>query len=257
MASKTKRTETAAPRHTRSTSDHRLLKDIGSAAGRLLDTLGRKAGPIDTAAPRTHPTAPALVDQALDAAEEVQTFLAEQTARIAYLENLTLTDELTGLRNRRGFNEQLRRTLASANRYGDQGVLVFCDLDNFKSINDNYGHHVGDFVLRQLAKVLEAEVREIDLVARLGRDEFAILMIQTNWRDGIKRAQMLSRAVNRTIVTYHGNEIGVSASFGVEPFGPQDEESNLIARADMAMYVNKRKKASISLNTTSAVAAAE
>ena len=134
---------------------------------------------------------------------------------------------------------------------------MFCDLDNFKSINDNYGHHVGDFVLRQLAKVLEAEVREIDLVARLGGDEFAILMIQTNWRDGIKRAQMLSRAVNRTIVTYHGNEIGVSASFGVEPFGPQDEESNLIARADMAMYVNKRKKASISLNTTSAVAAAE
>lgn len=257
MASKTKRTETAAPRRTRSTSDHRLLRDIGSAAGRLLDTLGRKAGPLDAAAPRARPTAPALVDQALDAADEVQTFLAEQTARIAYLENLTLTDELTGLRNRRGFNEQLRRTLASANRYGDQGVLVFCDLDTFKSINDNYGHHVGDFVLRQLAKVLEAEVREIDLVARLGGDEFAILMIQTNWRDGIKRAQMLSRAVNRTIVTYHGNEIGVSASFGVEPFGPQDEESNLIARADMAMYINKRKKASISLNTTSAVAAAE
>ena len=254
MGSKTKKTEPAAPRRARSTSDHRLLKDIGSAAGRLLDTLGKKAGPRDTGAPRTRPVAPALVDQALDAAEEVQTFLAEQTARIAYLENLTLTDELTGLRNRRGFNEQLRRTLAAANRYGDQGVLVFCDLDNFKNINDTYGHHVGDYVLRQLAKVLEAEVREIDLVARLGGDEFAILMIQTNWRDGIKRAQMLSRAVNRTIVTYHGNEISVSASFGVEPFGPQDEENNLIARADMAMYVNKRKKASISLNATSAAA---
>jgi GGDEF domain-containing protein len=63
---------------------------------------------------------------------------------------------------------------------------------------------------------------------------------------------MLNRAVNHTVVTYHGTSIPVNASFGVEPFGPNDEETNLIARADMAMYVNKRKKASLSLNRTAA-----
>lgn len=232
----------------RKPADLRLIKEIGSAAGRLMSTIG---GPFPTTATerRTRPVRPALLEQALGAAEEVESYLAEQTARIAYLENLTLTDELTNLRNRRGFNEQLRRTLASANRYGDEGVLVFCDLDNFKVVNDTYGHHVGDFVLKKLAKVLEAEVRETDMVARLGGDEFAVLMVQTNWRDGFKRAQMLCRAVNRTIVTHNGHEIPVSASFGVEPFGPNDEETNLIARADMAMYINKRKKASISLNS--------
>ncbi len=252
--------------HPRSQGDQRLLKEIGSAVGRLIDTIG---GPSETSedAPktsaktaatasedrrRTAPARLALVEQALGAAEEVESFLAEQSARIAYLENLTFTDELTGLRNRRGFNEQLRRTLAAANRYGDQGVLVFCDLDNFKTINDTFGHHVGDYVLKQLAKVIEAEVRATDVVARLGGDEFAVLMIQTNWRDGIKRAQMLSRVVNRTIVSYHGNEIKVSASFGVEPFGPNDEETNLVARAEMAMYVNKRKKSSAALNNVAA-----
>jgi diguanylate cyclase (GGDEF)-like protein len=240
------------PRTTRrAPADSRLINEIGSAAGRLLSTIRPdKPGPANKR--RKRPTSPALVEQALGAAEEIETFLAEQSARIAYLENLTLTDELTGLCNRRGFNEQLRRTLAAANRYGDDGVLVFCDLDNFKVINNTFGHHVGDYVLKQLAKIVEAEVRETDLVARLGGDEFAVLMMQTNWRDGLKRAQMLGRAVNRTIVSYHGSDIHISASFGVEPFGPNDEEANLIARADMAMYVNKRKKASISLNNAAA-----
>jgi diguanylate cyclase (GGDEF)-like protein len=232
----------------RKPADLRLIEEIGSAAGQLMSTIS-DSSPATATERRVRPARPVLFEQALGAAEEVESFLAEQTARIAYLENLTLTDELTGLRNRRGFNEQLRRTLASANRYGDEGVLVFCDLDNFKVVNDTYGHHVGDFVLKKVAKVLEAEVRETDMVARLGGDEFAVLMVQTNWRDGFKRAQMLCRAVNRTIVTHNGHEIPVSASFGVEPFGPNDEEINLIARADMAMYINKRKKASVSLNS--------
>jgi|GEM_PF-316021 len=236
---------TKTGRRKRAPSDLRLISDINDAAGRLLGAIGQH----DRGAAKVRP---ALLDQTLDAAEEVESFLAEQSARIQYLENLTLTDELTNLKNRRGFNEHLRRTLAAAQRYGDQGVLVFCDLDNFKFVNDNYGHHVGDYVLRQLAKVLEKEVRGSDLVARLGGDEFAALMVQTNWRDGLKRAQMLNRAVNRTVVTYHGTAIPVNASFGVEPFGPNDEEANLVARADMAMYVNKRKKASLSLSRNAA-----
>lgn len=262
MSGKSKTSE-STPNRPATPADRRLIDAMGTVVGRLFETISDRtrtsrdnAAGDATKSDRRHAKAArlALVDQAIDAAEEVESFLAEQSARIAYLENLTLTDELTGLRNRRGFNDQLRRTLAAANRYGDQGVLVICDLDNFKAINDTYGHHVGDYVLRQLAKVIEAEVRETDVVARLGGDEFSVLMIQTNWRDGIKRAQMLSRVVNRTIVTYQGNEIRVCASFGVEPFGPNDEESNLVARADMAMYVNKRKRSAAALNGNAAAA---
>ncbi len=172
MADK-KTSGTAARRRGRAPADLRLISEIGDAAGRLLGSIGNTDN-------EKSQMRPALLDQTLDAAEEVESFLAEQSARIQYLENLTLTDELTGLRNRRGFNEHLRRTLASAQRYGDQGVLVFCDLDNFKVVNDSFGHHVGDYVLRQPAKVLEKEVRESDLVARLGGDEFAVLMVQTS-----------------------------------------------------------------------------
>jgi len=222
--------------------DVRILSQLEAAAKTLGSVIG--GGSKGRPAERRNP----LVSQILETTEEVASFVTEQTARIAYLENLTLTDELTGLRNRRGFNEFLQRTLASAERYGDTGVLVFCDLDSFKDINDTYGHHVGDIVLKNVARVIEAEVRETDVVARLGGDEFAVLMIQTNWRDGLKRAQMLNHAMNRTIVTHDGEEILVKASFGVEPFGPNDEAGHLVARADMCMYVNKRKKASVALN---------
>ncbi|MDH3240134.1 MAG: GGDEF domain-containing protein [Alphaproteobacteria bacterium] len=226
----------------RGLDDGRILNQLEAAARTLGSVIGQ--APTGRRAERRAP----LVTQILETTEEVASFVTEQSARIAYLENLTLTDELTGLRNRRGFNEFLQRTLASAERYGDTGVLVFCDLDAFKDINDSYGHHVGDIVLKKVARVIEAEVRETDVVARLGGDEFAILMIQTNWRDGLKRAQMLNRAMNRTIVTHDGQEILVKASFGVEPFGPNDEAGHLVARADMCMYVNKRKKASVALN---------
>lgn len=225
-------------------SDIALLRDIGSNVETLLAAVGRKRG--DRA--RKGPPRTPLVEQALDAAAEVESYFSEQRARISYLENLTLTDELTGLRNRRGFNDEMRRTLAAAARYGERGVLVICDLDGFKSINDNYGHQVGDRVLRHVARVIEAQVRETDIVARLGGDEFAVLMVQTGWRHGAKRAQMLYQVLNRTIVTHDGQQIAVRASIGVEPFGPNDEESRLVARADMAMYVNKRKKTGADLD---------
>ena len=224
---------------TADTDDRDLMRRILSAEQSLSAFMSR---------PGSAPTRPAhgasmpLVEQILDTTAEVESFLTEQSARIAYLENLTLTDELTGLRNRRGFNECLRRSLAATTRYGDKGALVFCDLDGFKDINDNFGHHVGDIVLRQVARVIESHVRETDIVARLGGDEFAVIMVQTNWRDGLKRAEMLNHVMNRTIVTYDGLKIPISASFGVEPFGPSDTEDKLVARADMAMYVNKRKK---------------
>ena len=237
--------EGAEPMEAARETDGLLLGQISNAAKTLMTSMGRREADAGGAPGSASP----LVEQILDTTAEVESFLTEQSARIAYLENLTLTDELTGLRNRRGFNEHLHRALASAERYGDEGVLVFCDLDAFKDINDTHGHHVGDIVLKQVARVINAQVRETDIVARLGGDEFAVLMVQTNWRDGLKRAQMLSHVMNRTIVTHEGHKICISASFGVEPFGPNDEANHLVARADMAMYVNKRKKASVKLNT--------
>jgi diguanylate cyclase (GGDEF)-like protein len=235
VMSKQKSRVTAPKR--RSTEDSNLIARLGAAAGRLKRI--RQA---------RDPNEPPLVEKALLAAAEVEKRLMAQSARIAYLETLSMTDELTGLLNRRGFEESFRRALVAAGRYGDEGVLIACDLDDFKSINDSHGHIAGDEVLRQVGWLLKTHTRETDFVARLGGDEFAAILIQTGWRNGLKRAQTLSRALNRLVVKIEGAAIAVSASLGIESFGPNDNDSGtLIARADMAMYVNKRRRASITL----------
>jgi len=223
-------------------------KRRGSGDSHLIARLDAAAGRLNRIRQARDPNEPPLVERALQAAAEVEKQLMAQSARIAYLETLSMTDELTGLLNRRGFEDSFRRALISAGRYGDEGVLIACDLDDFKSINDRFGHVAGDEVLRQVGWLLKTHTRETDFVARLGGDEFAVILIQTGWRNGLKRAQTLSRALNRLVVKMNDATIAVSASIGVEHFGPDDNDAGtLIARADMAMYVNKRRRAAITL----------
>ena len=118
-----------------------------------------------------------VLDWAMATVAEAEQRLATLQARIEYLESLSVTDELTGLQNRRGFLVQLDRTLATARRGGPHGILMLCDLDGFKQINDRYGHLVGDEVLCQIGSLLARHVRRSDTVARLGGDEFAVLLV--------------------------------------------------------------------------------
>jgi diguanylate cyclase (GGDEF)-like protein len=227
---------TAAGTKRRRTGDSLLIARLDAAAGRLQRIS------------QVNPDEPPLVEKALQAAVEIEQRLVDQSQRIAYLENLSRTDELTGLLNRRGFEESFRRTLVAAGRYGDAGVLIACDLDNFKEVNDRYGHAAGDEVLRQVGWLLKTHTRETDFLARVGGDEFAVILVQTGWRNGLKRAQSLSRALNRLTVKFENETITISTSIGVEQFGPNDSDADaLIARADMAMYCNKRRRAAITL----------
>ncbi len=184
----------------------------------------------------------ALLERALMYAAQAEQQIATQNQRIEYLQDLSFTDELTGLFNRRGFSEQLKRTLASARRFGHTGVLIYCDIDSFKDFNDLHGHCAGDAVLRHVAAISEHSLREIDTVARLGGDEFAMIVTQTNWSDGAKRARTLQWAIESTPCKFHNESLPVKVSLGVEPYGPDDTQKDLIRRADMAMYYVKRQK---------------
>lgn len=117
-----------------------------------------------------------ILENLLTAAASAEQQLAEQQARIRQLESLSVTDELTKVLNRRGFGIELERALARAERRGETGLLLLCDLDHFKAINDTYGHPAGDEVLCELAQLLRSRTRHNDHVARLGGDEFAILI---------------------------------------------------------------------------------
>lgn len=190
----------------------------------------------------------AAAESALATARSVEKRLAEQMERIAELERLAETDELTGLLNRRGFQRELHCAVASARRYDEHGVLVYVDLDGFKPVNDTYGHAAGDEVLRRVGRVLHDNVRETDFVGRMGGDEFAILLSRTSWDDGLKRAEALDRVLNDTYVSWEGRMIAVRASLGFQVYGPRDDGHDLLNRADEDMYNTKRMRSELRPN---------
>lgn len=171
---------------------------------------------------------------------EAQATIAEQQERIAHLESLTMTDELTGLLNRRGFYSHFRRELAAARRHDTaSGVLVMIDLDGFKAINDKHGHLAGDSYLRQVARLIAGAVRDEDVVARLGGDEFAVLLTNTDARSGATRADQLTESAAKQRVFWNGTDLAIRFSLGVQPYGPEDHEDEVMRKADIKMYGNK------------------
>ncbi len=197
-------------------------------------------------APRV-PVPAHLLDDLLAKLAEAEEQLAEQQERIAYLESLTMTDELTGLLNRRGFNSHFHRELAAARRDASAGgVLVMIDLDGFKGINDTHGHLAGDAYLRQVAKLLAAHVRQTDVVARLGGDEFAVLLTDTDAETGAARAVQLADTVRGQHASWNGVALPIRFSIGIHAYTADDQEDEVIRRADVRMYANKgdrRRKA--------------
>jgi diguanylate cyclase (GGDEF)-like protein len=184
----------------------------------------------------------ALLDWALAAAAAAEQRILDLEGRLAYLESLSVTDELTGVLNRRGFLLELDRAIAAAARGGPQGVLVICDLDGFKAVNDLYGHRTGNEVLRQVAALLRARIRKNDVVGRLGGDEFALLLIGASLAHGRRRSQGLARALVALPPEIDGAPIPLSASFGTVPYRGDAEQEALLHRADMAMYEEKRAR---------------
>jgi len=187
---------------------------------------------------------PEVLKDALGTAIKLERKLIKQTQHIEEMARIACTDQLTGTYNRRGFEQEFQRTLAAATRYDETGVLVYIDLDGFKPINDTYGHTAGDLVLREVGHVLQSNVRPQDLVARIGGDEFVVLLTRTDWENGLERAEFLKHMLNTTYVRWSGKNIAVRASFGFQRYGAHGDAETLISSADSAMYEAKRLRGS-------------
>jgi diguanylate cyclase (GGDEF)-like protein len=166
--------------------------------------------------------------------------LATARTQMAELEARAEIDPLTDILNRRGFERALKRSLDHAKRYESNAALVYLDLDDFKSVNDRYGHAAGDAVLKAVAMVLMRHVRASDVVARLGGDEFAVLLWQLSEADLERKARSLEAAVARTTATHAGIALSVAASAGAALLLPLDKPADVLERADRAMYARKR-----------------
>jgi diguanylate cyclase (GGDEF)-like protein len=165
----------------------------------------------------------------------------EQIATHDALKELSRTDDLTGLKNRRAFMECLTRRHKHAMRTGRTSALLFTDLDNFKMVNDVHGHQRGDEVLIMLAELLERSVRETDVTARFGGDEFAIWLDEINVADAITKTSLMIKASQSLEAHSGGPDYPVRLSIGVAAFDPASGETleALFARADAAMYQAK------------------
>jgi diguanylate cyclase (GGDEF)-like protein len=150
------------------------------------------------------------------------------------------TDLLTGLANRRHFEEQLVRVLAETDRFGGSASLVVADIDFFKAVNDGFGHDGGDAVLQQVASIFMDGVRNVDVCARYGGEEIAVLLPQTSLDGAREFADRLRKSIQERVVHFAGREIGVTASFGVSSY-PESVRSHdaLFPAADRALYQAK------------------
>jgi diguanylate cyclase (GGDEF)-like protein/PAS domain S-box-containing protein len=156
------------------------------------------------------------------------------------LKHLADHDALTGLFNRRRFDEELSRELARASRYEELGALVVFDLDNFKYVNDTLGHQAGDQIIRSVASLLRRQLRETDIIARLGGDEFAVLLPHTAAEEAATVASGLLSAVRAHEVVVAGRAVQMTTSLGVAQFGEDGNTAEeLLAAADAAMYQAK------------------
>jgi diguanylate cyclase (GGDEF)-like protein len=155
------------------------------------------------------------------------------------LEELAAYDNLTKLPNRRTFNQNFEKALQLFKRDKIPRCVIFLDIDNFKSINDNYGHLVGDKVLKRVAVILNIQIRSSDNISRWGGEEFLILLNDSSLDDSLDVAEKIRVAFENDIELHDLINGGATASFGVTSFNELDTIETIVSRVDDALYEAK------------------
>jgi diguanylate cyclase (GGDEF)-like protein len=171
--------------------------------------------------------------------DELRAALAQMKARLDELEQLADTDTLTPLPNRRAFLRRLEAVIRYAARHETPAAVLFIDLDGLKRINDEYGHHAGDVVLTQVAERLTQSLRATDMVARIGGDEFGLILDHLGEADANAKAVSLTQMIAGQPVDLGSVRIAISVTVGVAAVRAQDNAETLLERADAGMYAKR------------------
>jgi diguanylate cyclase (GGDEF)-like protein len=181
------------------------------------------------------------VEQAL--ATEIETLraaLAMMKLRVAELEQLADTDTLTPLPNRRALLRELEKAVTNAQRHGEPAALLYIDLNGLKAINDRYGHLAGDAMILHVARELRARVRVADTVARIGGDEFAVILTRADAAAAEIKAKALIEGLALTCVDIGSTNLPVGIGCGIAVIGSDDDSASILERADAAMYAARK-----------------
>ena len=210
---------------------------------RLLADLRRRfAGPgsgFNVPLSQLTPQVLAALGALSDDVDHLKHQLAEADMKRQALAELADRDPLLAMFNRRAFERELWRTAAYVERYGASACLIFIDMNKFKWINDVYGHAAGDTVLRHVAKLIEQNTRQSDVIGRLGGDEFAVILSQTSGQMGVRKAERIEAIIATTPVDLDGTTVLLTASAGVADITGTDDLVALMERADASMYQRK------------------
>jgi diguanylate cyclase (GGDEF)-like protein len=172
----------------------------------------------------------------------VATWVRTTTTRVSKLQSLAATDGLTGLINRRQFNHRLDAEIARTKRYSSPLSLALFDIDDFKKINDFYGHPTGDRILKELGLLITGNVREADIPARYGGEEFALILPETGQIDAYDLLERLRALIESTVFCLPDNPMTVTISVGVAPLDPEHPQAYaLVEKADAALYEAKKQ----------------
>ena len=174
--------------------------------------------------------------------ERLQADLEKARATIAELETRADVDPLLEILNRRGFERELKRSLAYLQRYKGEAALLFVDLDGFKAVNDRHGHAAGDALLQAVALALTTRVRASDVVARLGGDEFGVLLWNLGPAQAAAKARDLEQVIAAVAVEQGAARLSVGASAGLVALAGSATPAQMIDAADRAMYARKKER---------------
>jgi len=171
--------------------------------------------------------------------KEMKREASETRKKTEEIEFENVRDALTGLYNRKALDQKILETLADLKRYNVTATLMICDIDSFKSINDNFGHKVGDLALKKLSSLLKDKTRPSDFIARYGGEEFVIIFPHTSINDAKKAAENIRSLISNTEFSYKINKIPFTISIGLSEFRKVDDSNTVFERADKALYLAK------------------
>ncbi len=178
--------------------------------------------------------------QQRDNVESAQEKIRSLQEELTQLSEAVRVDQLTGVLNRRGLDEAMVREISRAKRGGGKLSVALLDIDNFKRLNDTYGHHVGDSALQHLAKTIQETIRPTDVVSRFGGEEFVILLPDTDLNQAVITIQRLQRALTKQFFMGNNERLLITFSAGVALLRNDEEEATVLHRADQSMYLAKK-----------------
>lgn len=187
---------------------------------------------------------PHVRDAIMSLMSEVETLrrdVEKMRQRIREAEKLADHDPLLPVLNRRAFMQELSRVIAYGRRYKEPAGLAYFDIDNFKQVNDSFGHAAGDAALKHLTDVVSANIRETDILGRLGGDEFGVILARTDEASAHAKAKSLALLISMHPLIMNGGEIPLTISVGAIAIDGDANPQDALARADQAMYLAKRK----------------